>query len=114
MKRTTEWILGLIGGILGVGGALFVISSGIADEVVIGGGAVLSLLGWSALAAALVGIAGSVLVKSRASLGGALMLLSAVWDIISISLFYVLPALLLLIAGFMGVFRREKQKQAGG
>ena len=37
MSRTTEFVLGLIGGIFGVGGALFAIFFGAVDEAVSGG-----------------------------------------------------------------------------
>jgi hypothetical protein len=110
MKRTTEFVLGLIGGIFGFGGAFFALFFGAVDQAINGSSQVGSL-GWSALLASVVAIIGSVVVRSKAKVGGALMLIAAIWGIISISLFYVLPGLLILIAGLMGVFRKDKQPQ---
>lgn len=110
MNRTAEFVLGLIGGIFGFGGAFFALFFGAVDQAVNGSSQVGSL-GWSALLASIVGIIGSVIVRSKAKVGGAIMLISAIWGIISISLFYVLPGLLLLIAGLMGLFRKNKQPQ---
>ncbi|WP_124727913.1 DUF4064 domain-containing protein [Staphylospora marina] len=111
MKRTTEFVLGLLGGIFGFGAAIFAIFFGAVDEAVQGSSQI-SGLGWSALLASVVAIVGSIVVKFKAKVGGALMLISAIWGVVSVSLFYVLPGLLLLIAGLMGLFRKDKQAQA--
>lgn len=109
MKRTTEFVLGLIGGIFGFGGAFFAIFFGAVDEAVNGSSDV-SSLGWSALLASIVAIIGSIVVKFKARVGGAMMLISAIWGVISVSLFYVLPGLLLLIAGLLS-FRKPKEEK---
>ncbi|OLP64743.1 hypothetical protein BACPU_23330 [Bacillus pumilus] len=48
--------------------------------------------------------------KKKAKLGGILLLVSAVGGIIPISMFFILPSVLIIIAGYMGVFRKEPAK----
>lgn len=108
MKRTTEFVLGLIGGIIGFGGAFFAIFFGAVDEAVSGSSEV-SGLGWAAFLFSILAIVGAVVVKFKAKVGGAMMLISGIGGLVSISLFYALPALLLLIGGLMGLFRKDRQ-----
>lgn len=111
MKRTTEFVLGLLGGIFGFGAAFFALFFGAVDEAVSGSSEVIGL-GWAALLFSALAIVGSIVVKFKAKTGGILMLLAAIGGFISVSLFYVLPGLLLLIAGLMGIFRKEKREEA--
>lgn len=108
MKRTAEFVLGLLGGIFGFFGAFFGIFFGAIDKAVTGSSEI-SGLAVSAMLASIVAIVGSVMVRSKAKVGGAIMLIAAIWGLISISLFYVLPAVMLIIAGLMGVLRKDKQ-----
>lgn len=110
MKRTVEFILGLLGGIFGFGAALFAIFFGAVDEALSGTSSEVTVLGWSALLFSALAIVGSVVVRFKAKMGGILMLVSAIGGVISVSLFYGLPGLLLLIAGLMGVFRKGKSE----
>ncbi|SNU95817.1 Uncharacterised protein [Bacillus pumilus] len=64
-------------------------------------------LGWAAMLFSILAIVASVIVKKKAKLGGILLLVSAVGGIISISMFFILPAVLIIIAGCMGVFRKD-------
>ncbi|SMO73575.1 DUF4064 domain-containing protein [Melghirimyces algeriensis] len=113
MKRTTEFVLGLIGGIIGFGAAFFALFFGAVDEAVSGSSEV-SSLGWAAFLFSILSIVGAVVVKFKAKIGGILMLISGIGGLFSISLFYVLPALLLVIGGLMGVLRKEKQHSLEG
>jgi hypothetical protein len=110
MKRTTEFVLGLIGGIFGFGGGFLSLFFGAVDEAVSGSSEITSLA-WSAIVASIMAIIGSIVVKFKARIGGAMMLISAIWGVISVSLFYVLPGLLLLIAGLLS-FRKPKEEKA--
>ncbi|PEY30759.1 hypothetical protein CN354_24205 [Bacillus cereus] len=65
-------------------------------------------LGWAAVALSILGIVGSVMVKSKAKVGGAMMTIAAIGGFICISFIYILPAVLLLIGGLMGLLRKEK------
>ncbi|MEW9500670.1 DUF4064 domain-containing protein [Jeotgalibacillus marinus] len=107
MSRTTEMILGILGGLIGFGGAFMALFMGAVDEAV-SGSTELNGLGTSAFLFSALAIVGSIVVKFKAKLGGWLMLISGVAILISISLFGVVPALFLIPAGLMGVIRKPK------
>lgn len=110
MKRTTEFVLGLIGGIFGFFGAFMALLIGGVDAAFASTGTSEIIgLGWAAILFSTLAIIGSVLVKSKAKFGGILMLISAIGGLICIYMFYLLPCILLLIAGIMGVARKEKK-----
>ncbi|QGQ46626.1 DUF4064 domain-containing protein [Metabacillus sediminilitoris] len=109
MKRTTEFVLGLIGGIFGLIGAVMAIFVGVLDEA-FSGSTEISGLGWSAVLLSILGIVGSVIVKRKPKLGGAFMTIAAIGGTISIFVFYILPGVLLFIGGIMGLFRKDKTK----
>ncbi|MBS4201856.1 DUF4064 domain-containing protein [Bacillus sp. FJAT-49732] len=114
MKRTTEFVLGLLGGIFGFIGAIMALLIGGVDAAISNSGeSDIIGLGWAAIILSIVGIVGSAMVKGKPKVGGILMLIAAIGGIISISLFYLLPCVLLLIAGLMGVFRKDKSKNIG-
>ncbi len=100
--RTAEFILALLGGIFGIFGAIFAIMFGSFTESNV------QLLGWSALVFSTVAIVSSVLVKIKPKIAGGLMLVSAIGGLISISLFYVLPFILLIVGGLMALLKKQK------
>ncbi|MED3394434.1 DUF4064 domain-containing protein [Bacillus wiedmannii] len=109
MKRTTEFVLGLIGGIFGILCAFIALFiGGVASAMEAEGASNVIGLGWVAVALSILGIVGSVMVKSKAKVGGAMMTIAAIGGFICISFIYILPAVLLLIGGLMGIFRKEK------
>ncbi|PLR99578.1 DUF4064 domain-containing protein [Bacillus sp. T33-2] len=115
MKRTTEFVLGLLGGIFGFIAAILALVVGGVDAAFSSSGTSEVIgLGWAAILLSIVGIVGSVFVKFKPKFGGILMLISAIGGVISISMFYMLPGLLLLIAGLMGVFRKDKTASLQG
>jgi hypothetical protein len=98
-SRTMEMVLGIIGGILGLlGGAFALIFSAFAPSI---GG-----LGVSAVIASIVGIVGSAYVMQNAKYGGIILIISALWLLISISAFAVPGAVLLGIAGLLALLRK--------
>lgn len=110
MKRTTEFILGLLGGIFGFIGAIIALFIGGVDAAFSNSGeSEIIGLGWAAIFLSILGIVGSVVVKGKPKVGGIFMIISAVGGVIAISLFYLLSFILLLIAGLMGVFRKDKE-----
>jgi len=109
MSRTTEFVLGLIGGIFGIFGAFFALFFGTIDKAVSGSGTI-SSLGASAFIFAALGIVGSIVVKFKPRFGGLLLLVGGIGILISISLFGVLPALLIIPAGLMGLLRKNKKE----
>lgn len=106
MNRTTEMVLGILGGVIGFGGAIFALMFGAVDEAISGGSSEVSGAGWAAFLFSILAIIAGVVVKFKPKLGGWLMIVSGVGGLISISLFYVLPALLLILAGLMGKIGR--------
>ncbi|MCU4770177.1 DUF4064 domain-containing protein [Bacillus toyonensis] len=109
MKRTAEFVLGLIGGIFGIicaFVALLIGGMGAAFEA--DGANTIIGLGWGAVGLSILGIVGSVMVRSKAKVGGIMMTVAAIGGFICISLIYLLPGVLLLIGGLMGIFRKDK------
>lgn len=104
MARTAELILGLLGGIIGLVAsvaALFI--GGMGSVFHAEGASQIVSFGWLALLASIVGIVGAVFVKSKTKFAGWLMIISAVVGLISIYLFYIIPTILLGIAGLMAL-----------
>ncbi|MCY0903163.1 MAG: DUF4064 domain-containing protein [Firmicutes bacterium] len=69
MSRTTEFVLGLIGGIVAFGGAFFALAFGAMDKAVSGSGTI-SGLGVAAFVFAAVSIVGAIVAKLKPRLGG--------------------------------------------
>ncbi|MBG9714221.1 DUF4064 domain-containing protein [Bacillus sp. CCB-MMP212] len=109
MRRTTEFVLGLIGGIFGVLGAVLALMIGGMGAAFEAEGADSIIgLGWAAVGLSILGIVGSVVVKNKAKAGGIMMTIAAIGGFICIFVFYILPGILLLIGGLMGIFRKDK------
>ncbi|PEU20324.1 MULTISPECIES: DUF4064 domain-containing protein [unclassified Bacillus (in: firmicutes)] len=111
MKRTTEFVLGLIGGIFGILCAFMVLFfGGLGSAFEAEGANEMIGLGWGAVGLSILGIVGSVVVKGKgkAKAGGIMMTVAAIGGTICISMFYILPCVLLLIGGLMGIFRKDK------
>ncbi|PTM58402.1 hypothetical protein [Desmospora activa] len=109
MSRTTELVLGIIGGVIGFGGAFFALFFGALDAEFTGNESVLNS-GAAAFWFSALAIIGAIVVKFWAKIGGALMALSGLALLWNIGLFGVLPALLLIAAGMMGIFRKGKRQ----
>ncbi|CAM4333279.1 MULTISPECIES: DUF4064 domain-containing protein [Bacillus] len=109
MKRTAEFVLGLIGGIFGVICAFIALMiGGMGAAFEAEGANTIIGLGWGAVGLSILGIVGSVMVRSKAKVGGIMMTIAAIGGFICISIFYLLPGVLLLIGGLMGIFRKNK------
>ena len=107
-KRTVEFVLGLIGGIVGFFGAIFALFvGGLAGAFGAKSASLVVGAGWFAILFSILGIVGAALVKSKTKLGGWLMIISAVGGVISISFAYALSFVLLIIAGLMAVIKKE-------
>lgn len=103
-ERTTEFVLGILGGIFGLLGALAGLFIGsVGGALGAAGASTVTGLAAGAAILAIIGIVGAALVKSRTKLAGALMLISAIGGFIAIFLFYLIGAVLLFIAGVMAL-----------
>ncbi|AJG73609.1 DUF4064 domain-containing protein (plasmid) [Bacillus thuringiensis] len=109
MKRTAEFVLGLIGGIFGIICAFIaLLIGGMGAAFEAEGANTIIGLGWGAVGLSILGIVGSVMVRSKAKAGGIMMTVAAIGGFICISIFFLLPGVLLLIGGLMGIFRKDK------
>ena len=98
-SRTLELVLGILGAIFGfIGSIIAFFLSAFAPG--------LAALGISAFLASLVGLIGAIYVRNNAKKGGIVLIVAAVWLLISISLYGVLGFILLLVAGICAVFRK--------
>ncbi|HEY3439702.1 MAG TPA: DUF4064 domain-containing protein [Paludibaculum sp.] len=108
MGRTTEFVLGLIGGIIGFFAAIIaLIFGGIGGSLGADGASTIVGLAWAAMGFSILGIVGSALVKSKAKMSGWFMTISAVGGVVCISFFYGLSFVLLLIAGLMALLKKD-------
>lgn len=107
-KRTAEFVLGLIGGILGF------FASAISTFNAMGDGLntvqIINIvdLAFVAMIFSIVGIVGASLVKSKPKPAGWLMIISAVIGVASIGFGYALSFILLIIAGLMAVIKKNE------
>lgn len=109
MNRTTEFVLGLIGGIFGIISALMALFIGSAGAAFGASGASsISHLGIGALILSILGLVGGCIVKSKTKLGGIFMVVGAVGGVICVSAFYILPGILLIIGGLMALIKKNK------
>jgi hypothetical protein len=101
---TVEFILGLIGGIIGffAGGAAVAIG-GVGVALASQGASQTIGQGFGAIIFSIVGIAGVAILKSKTKIAGYLMIISAFGGLICISVFFILSFVMLLIAGIMAV-----------
>jgi hypothetical protein len=103
-KRILELVLGLLGGIGGLFAGVFALFFGGLDAAFNGTGtSLLGNLGLSAIMFSVLGIVGSIFVRKNGKLGGLFMTLAAIGGFISVFVFYIVPGILLLIPGIMGV-----------
>ncbi|PED43145.1 DUF4064 domain-containing protein [Bacillus cereus] len=108
MKRTTEFVIGLIGEIFGIIFAFIaLLIGGIGAAFEADGANSIITFSWMAIGLSTLGIVGSVKVKGNAKAGGIMMTIAAIGGFICIFMFYILPGVLLLIGGLMGIFRKD-------
>jgi ribosomal protein L40E len=99
ISRTIELILGILGGVFGLLGGILAVIFGIFASDITG-------LGISAILASIVGMCGAAYVLRNAKWGGIILIVSAVWLLISISIFGLLGAVLLGLGGLLALLRK--------
>lgn len=116
MTNKFEFILGLIGGILGILFSSFAIFIGFISDL----GPIMDsttgeiptnttmILGSISLIASILGIIGSILIKTKRTLGSLIMIISAIVGFLCISIVYILPGIFFLISSLMIIFRKTK------
>ncbi len=118
MKRTAEFVLSLIGGILGILSSIFLMTVGaFASLFSQEAGAATTTLAVIPLIISIIAIVGGVIIKKKAKLGKILLLATAVLLIIFSFLpffgfTFIIPAILVLIGAILGLVRKEQTSAA--
>jgi hypothetical protein len=101
--------MGLLGGICGIIAALSgLLFSGLGAAFGMQGAEMIGNLTVAALLFSVWGIVGAVVVRRHGKLGGLFMTAATVGGFISVSAFFVLPGVLLGIAGVMGLVKKNQ------
>jgi len=103
--RTTELILGIIGSIFGLIGAVFAMFIGALDASFNGESSIIGL-SIGGFVFSILGLIFSIIVRKNHKIYGALTLLSGVCLLICISLFGSIGAIFFGIAGILGIVRK--------
>lgn len=107
--RIASLILGILGGLFGLGGAILVFfTGGVAGAFSAEGADTMVSLGLAAIPFAILGIIGGSLAMSKPKIAGWLMLISAVGGTISISAGYVLGGVMLFVGGIFALIDGRK------
>lgn len=105
----TSFILGLIGGILGFfSGILALTIGGVGEAFNLLGAGELTGLGIAAIIFSIIAIIFSVISTKKPKLGGWIMIISGIAILICISLFGLLPAVLIITGGIMALVKKKK------
>ena len=100
---TLAFFLGLFGGIIGVIAASFSISGGNGGLLGLSGASMIMALGISAILFSVLGIVGGTRVKKDPKIAGYYMIIAAIGGLFCLSLNFILPFILLLIAGIVAI-----------
>lgn len=98
-SRTLEVVLGVLGGVFGLFGGVIALIFSAFESSILG-------LAVSAILASIVGLVGTVYVTQNPRNGGLILIISAVWLLISISAFGVIGSVFLGIAGLAALIRK--------
>lgn len=111
MSRRAEMILGVIGGIFGVLFGMFaVMVGGIGDAFDVSEASTVSSLGLGAVILGVLGIVGGAVVNKNKKMAGGLMLACGILGFIAISMFWIIPGLLLIIGGILTFLTKDETK----
>jgi len=113
ISRTAETILGVLGGVFGLGGAIFAFFiGGVAG--ILGSPDASTVAGASlgAIFLSILGIVGGSIASRSAKTAGILMLLSGIGGFIAISFAFIIAGPLLIIGGILALTRKPKEKQS--
>lgn len=111
--RLASLILGIIGGLFGLGGAVFALFvGGIGSAFGAEGAETVTGLGFAAIPLAIVGIVGGALAMSKPKAAAWLQLISAVGGLIAISAAYAVAFVCLLVGAVLAWVAGRQQPQA--
>lgn len=99
--RAGEMTLAILGGVFGIIGGIIAVGVGGAQHAVGDQSMNVGGLGWAAVGFSTLAIVAAFFASSRSKLAGWMLLIAAIGGLISVSFFYILPFILLAIAGLM-------------
>ena len=109
--RVGEMVLAIIGGVFGIIAGVFGLFVGGIQSAVHSGGSNVAINGGFAIGFSALAIVAAFFVWSKSKLAGWMLVVSAIGGLISVSAYYILPFILLIIAGLMCLLRGRKQKK---
>jgi hypothetical protein len=107
IKRNVEFIFSLIASILGFGSGVFVLAFGGLASV-FGASSGIMVLGIAGIIFSIIGFVSCAIVKDQAKLAGTMMLVAGFGGAIVNGGFYLLPAIMFLIAGIIALVKHDK------
>lgn len=108
ISRTPESILGIIGAVIGLIVAAFLVLASDWQSAFGGTGEVSRFYGWVTVLFAAVGAVAAFFINSRTKLAGALLLISGVGGFLMLQSLYIVPGILCVIAGAMCLLRSRQ------
>ncbi|MEV2696227.1 DUF4064 domain-containing protein [Paenibacillus larvae] len=99
--------MGLTGGIFGIiSGIIAFFIGGVGSALGASGAQSVGTLGFVAILFSILGIIGAAMSKAKPKLAGIFMVVAGIGGFISVSMLYILSAVLLIIGGCMGLFKK--------
>ncbi|PET65154.1 hypothetical protein CN514_12350 [Bacillus sp. AFS001701] len=108
MKRTAEMVLGILGSIFAFGSSFFALFFGTVDEAFNGKSEITSM-GGTAFFFSVIALIFAIVINWKPRFSGIVLVISGIVILVSTGLFGVLPAILIVISGLMGIFRKVKK-----
>lgn len=108
MKRIAEMVLGILGSIFAFGSSFFALAFGTVDEAFNGKSEITSM-GSTAFLFSVIALIFAIVVNWRPRFSGVVLVISGIVILFSTGLFGVLPAILIVMSGLMGIFRKRKK-----
>ena len=108
--KIAAMVLGILGGLAGLGGAIVALFlGGLGSAFGAQGAGLISNLGFFAIPLSILGIVGGAMASAKPALAGKLMIASAVGGFIAIFFAYMIAAILLVIAGILAIMEGKKE-----
>jgi hypothetical protein len=105
--RTAALVLGLIGGIIGLfAGGFAIVVGGVGTAIQTDRAGTVVVLGFIALALAIVGIVGGALAQAKPRMAALLMLIAGIGGFIAVSVFWIVSGPLLLVGALLAFLGR--------
>lgn len=112
ISRIAETILGVLGGVFGLGGALFALTvGGLGGAFGMEEASEVTSLGFLAIFFSILGIVGGATASRNSKVAGILMLVAGIGGLVAISLGYIVAAPLLIVGGILSLVRKGSEER---